>query len=239
MSGTSTPSFRLSSTTMRVLPPSRQKAFSCSSAQMRELERKENKTYRLAAASECQYEQSCASVFASLRIADYRSGAVIDLGLFCGCGNDHGSRLRGLVSTKLAHETFYGLIAATEPALRHQVLPDRHGTATLAQTQLDHLTKRFAQTDGLNGPGRFMFLVAQLHAKPGGHRILVGRFCSSCFCFSLRGKVFGVAVGVGVDRVGRFCRVDPVVTPFSLAGFAGGRRPQPPGGRTPIPAAFR
>jgi len=30
---------------------------------------------------------------------------------------------------------------------------------------------------------------------------------------------------------------DPVVT--SLAGFAGGRRPQPRGGRTPIPAAFR
>src|SRR5450755_4247587 len=32
---------------------------------------------------------------------------------------------------------------------------------------------------------------------------------------------------------------NPVVTAFSLAGFAGGRRPHAPGGRTPIPAAFR
>src|SRR6516165_263708 len=38
--GTSTPSLRLSRTTTRVLPPSRRKAFSWSSAQMRELERK-------------------------------------------------------------------------------------------------------------------------------------------------------------------------------------------------------
>src|SRR5713226_8160713 len=41
-------------------------------------------TYRLAAASECQHEQSCASVFAGLRIADHGPGAVIDLGLFTG-----------------------------------------------------------------------------------------------------------------------------------------------------------
>src|ERR1035437_1115468 len=40
MSGTSTPSRRLSSTTMRVAPPSRRKARSCNSAQMRELQRK-------------------------------------------------------------------------------------------------------------------------------------------------------------------------------------------------------
>ena len=40
MSGTSTPSRRLSSTTMRVAPPSRRKARSCSSAKIRELERK-------------------------------------------------------------------------------------------------------------------------------------------------------------------------------------------------------
>src|SRR5271156_4882936 len=37
---TSTPSRRLSSTTMRGAPPSRRKAHSCNSAQMRELERK-------------------------------------------------------------------------------------------------------------------------------------------------------------------------------------------------------
>ena len=98
-----------------------------------------------------------ASVFAGLRIADHGPGAVIDLGLFSGCGNDHGSRLRGLVSAKLAHEAFDGLIAAVEPALGHQVLPDRHGIATLAQAEFDRITKRFAQTDGRNGLGGFLF----------------------------------------------------------------------------------
>jgi len=77
----------------------------------------------------------------------------------------------------LAHEAFDGLIAAVEPALGHQILPNPGGIATLAQTQFDRLTKRFAQTGGRNGLGRFMPSVAQLHAKPGGHRILFGRFC--------------------------------------------------------------
>src|SRR6202022_1696488 len=89
-------------------------------------------TYRLAAASERQHEQSCASVFAGLRIADHGPGAVIDLGLFSGCGNDYGSRLRGLVSAKLAHEAFDGLIAAVEPPLGNEVLPDPPGIATRA-----------------------------------------------------------------------------------------------------------
>src|ERR1700686_1064602 len=55
------------------------------------------------------------------------------------------------------------------------------------------------------------------------------------FAFSLleRFSVLGLIVGVG------FAASDPVVTSFSLAGFAGGRRPHAPGGRTPIPAAFR
>jgi hypothetical protein len=44
---------------------------------------------------------------------------------------------------------------------------------------------------------------------------------------------------LGLTVLAGFAASDPVVTPFSLAGFAGGRRPQAPGGRTPIPAAFR
>jgi hypothetical protein len=36
-----------------------------------------------------------------------------------------------------------------------------------------------------------------------------------------------------------FVAPDPVVTSLALAGFAGGHRPHAPGGRTPIPAAFR
>jgi len=46
-------------------------------------------------------------------------------------------------------------------------------------------------------------------------------------------------LGLGLTVLAGFAASDPVVTPFSLAGFAGGRRPQAPGGRTPIPAAFR
>src|SRR5580692_7120252 len=36
-----------------------------------------------------------------------------------------------------------------------------------------------------------------------------------------------------------FAASEPVVTPVSLAAFAGARRPHSSGGRTPIPAAFR
>jgi hypothetical protein len=74
------------------------------------------------------------------------------LALFSGCGNDHGSWLRGLVCARLAHEGFDGLIAAVEPALGHKVLPNPGCIATLAQTQFDGLAKRFAQTgDGTGG----------------------------------------------------------------------------------------
>jgi hypothetical protein len=47
------------------------------------------------------------------------------------------------------------------------------------------------------------------------------------------GLGLGLIVGVG------FAASDPVVTSFSLAGFAGGRRPHAPGGRTPIPGRFQ
>jgi hypothetical protein len=80
-----------------------------------------------------------------------------------------------------------GLIAAAEPTLRHQVLPDRQGIALAAQTQFDRLTERFAETGGPSRLPFFRFRGAQLHAKPGGHLILIGRFCGLCFCFSLLG----------------------------------------------------
>src|SRR5580693_3494358 len=147
MSGTSTPSFKLSSNDAGTAAESTE----CFLVQLGPDARagaEGEQTYRLAAASERQHEQSCASVFAGLRIADHGAGAVIDLGLFSGCGNDHGSRLRGLVSAKLAHEAFDGLIAAVEPTRRHQVLPNPDGIATLAQTQFDRLAERFAQTGG-------------------------------------------------------------------------------------------
>jgi hypothetical protein len=53
------------------------------------------------------------------------------------------------------------------------------------------------------------------------------------FRFLLFGVAVGLIVGIG------FIASVPVVTPSSLAGFARGRRPHAPGGRTAIPAAFR
>ncbi len=75
--------------------------------------------YGLAAVPERQHEQSRASVFARLRIADHRAGAVIDLGFFTRGGNNHRARLQWPVSAKLANEAFDGLIATAKPTLGH------------------------------------------------------------------------------------------------------------------------
>ena len=77
--------------------------------------------------------------------------------IFSGCGNDHSVRLQGLVSAKLAHEALYGFIAATESALGHQVLPNPDGIATLAQTEFNRISERFAQAGGRDGLGRLLF----------------------------------------------------------------------------------
>ena len=154
--------------------------------------------YRLAAVAERQHEQSCASIFAGLRIADHRAGAVIDLGFFSGRGDDHRARLRCLVSAELANEALDGLIAAAEPTLGHQVLPDRHGIATLAQTQFDRLTERFAETGGREracGGFSFSSRSTPRQTRWSPHWPVL-QFLLLLF---LRWKVgFGVAVGVGV-----------------------------------------
>src|SRR5260370_32780222 len=66
-------------------------------------------------------------------------------------------------------------------------------------------------------------------------------FAVLAFAFPLGERFSGLGLGLGLGlTVGvGFVASDPVVTSFSLAGFAGGRRPHAPGGRTPIPAAFR
>src|SRR5580704_324820 len=50
------------------------------------------------------------------------------------------------------------------------------------------------------------------------------------FAFSFVERFSGL--GLGLTVLAGFAASDPVVTPFSLAGFAGGRRPHAPGGRT-------
>jgi hypothetical protein len=62
---------------------------------------------------------------------------------------------------------------------------------------------------------------------------LAGFEVAFAFPFEERFSGLGLTMSVG------FAPSDPVVTSFSLAGFAGGRRPHAPGGRTAIPAAFK
>src|ERR1700747_72024 len=120
MSGTSTPSRRLSRTTMRVAPPSRRKARSCSSAQIRELERKVSRRTDL----RLHHEQPGAPILAALWIAHHGAGAVINLRLLAGRGDDHNAGFGGLRSTPLAHEALHALVAAGKVVLGNQVLPD-------------------------------------------------------------------------------------------------------------------
>src|SRR5260370_28862814 len=60
-------------------------------------------------------------------------------------------------------------------------------------------------------------------------------FALFAFAFPLVERFSGL--GLGLTVLATWPASDPVVT--WLAGFAGARRPHAPGGRTPIPAAFR
>ena len=122
---------------MRVAPPSRRKALSCSSAQMRELERKTSSRTDFAAVAQRQHEQPGAAVLAAFGIAHHGAGAVINLGLLAGRGDDHRAGFGGLVAAQLAHEALDALIAAGETVLGHQILPDGHGIAAAAEPQFD------------------------------------------------------------------------------------------------------
>jgi hypothetical protein len=100
--------------------------------------------------------------------------------------------------------------------------------------------------------GGFGQIIEQLVGFAIEHTIalLNGGLSNGLSQMTFPGAVAGLAVafpfverfsglGLGLTVIAGFAASDPVVTPFSLAGFAGGRRPQAPGGRTPIPAAFR
>ena len=144
MSGVSTPSRRLSSTTTRVAPPSRRNAFSCSSAQIRELERNTSRRTDFAAVAQRQHEQPRAPVLAGLRVAHHRAVAVIDLRFFAGRGLDHHASFRRWRSAQLADEALDAVVAAGEAVVVHQVLPDGHGVAAARQRQLDDFAVRLA-----------------------------------------------------------------------------------------------
>src|SRR6266496_2090060 len=126
MSGTSTPSRRLSSTTMRVAPPSRRKARSCNSAQMRELERKVSRRTDLRLQPSVITNSRVRRYFRLSGSRDHRTSAIIDLRLLAGGGDDDDARFGGLEAAPLAHEALHALVAAGEAELGNQVLPDRH-----------------------------------------------------------------------------------------------------------------
>jgi len=81
-----------------------------------------------------------------------------------------------LGSAPLAHEALHALVAAGEAMLGNQVLPDGLRIPASADPLLDGFPVRFAETGGRKALGTLPFRAAQLHAKPGDHLILIGRF---------------------------------------------------------------
>src|SRR5947208_16902835 len=162
--------------------------------------------YRFATIAQRKHEQAGASILTAWRFAHHRPAAVIDLTLFSWSGEDHRPRLWYLGSAQLVREAPNALIATLESVVGDQILPNCHGIAISTQTQLDDFPVGFTGARRAHAFRVFGLLAAQPYAKVGDHRY--GRFCS-CFCFSLRSRVFGVGDGVDVEgtekpRNGRF-----------------------------------
>src|SRR5215472_16295251 len=102
--------------------------------------------YGLAAITERQNKQPCPAILAGLRIAHHRTTAVIDLRLFCWCGEDDARCFRTLWSAKLPDKALHRLIATAKAVVRHQVLPNRFGIAALSEALFDQLAVLFADT---------------------------------------------------------------------------------------------
>src|SRR5882672_3914667 len=144
MSGTSTPSRRLSSTTMRVAPPQSTKGSFVQLGPDARTGAEREQTNRLAAATQRHHEQPGATVLAILGIAHHRSGAVIDLRLLASRGDDHDASFGSLRSAPLAHEALHALVAVGEAVLADQVLPDGPRIAAAADPQVDGFPVRLA-----------------------------------------------------------------------------------------------
>src|ERR1700722_11065348 len=151
-------------------PPSRRKAFSWSSAQMRARTPRQQ-TNAFAAVSQGQHEQPGPPVLARLRVAHHGATAVVDLRFFPWLGQDDRRWLGELGTTKPAYETFYGLVVAGITVDRYQVLPDGLGISSAAQFLLDEVPVGFAGTDPACGGAWYLRKRAY---KVGGH--FIGRF---------------------------------------------------------------
>ena len=137
MSGVSTPSRRLSSTTTRVHAAQPAKGLLVQLGPDLRAGSEHQQAHRLAAVAERQHEQPRAAVLAAVRVAHHRAVAVIDLRLLAGRGLDHRAGFRRLAAAQLAHEALDALIAAGEAVVVDQVLPDRHGVAAAGEPQFD------------------------------------------------------------------------------------------------------
>src|SRR5882762_5814814 len=92
----------------------------------------------------------------------------------------------------------------------------------------------------VDGAGLGLFCSESLNSTPNPvvtSSPLAGFAFAFASAFILLGRFSVLVLVLGLTVLAGFAASDPVVT--SLAGFAGARRPHAPGGRTPIPAAFR
>ena len=127
------------------------------------------------------------------------------------------------VPAQLADEAFDAGVAAGEAVVVHQVLLDGFGVAALAERQFDEV----ASTARRRSPWRS----GQARQGRGTPRWPVLNPAATI----LRRRWWrrsAVAVADGANSA-------PESGDTSLAGFAGGGAPQPPGGRTATPAAFK
>src|ERR1700751_1622146 len=124
------------------------------------------------------------------------------------------------------------MAVASRPRLRPNSMASRNGSQALA----DGIRLGFSTSGPVDSPPNPVVTSSAL----------AGFEVDFAFPFDESGVGVGWGVGLGLGlelRLGLivsvgFAASDPVVTSFSLAGFAGGRRPHAPGGRTAIPAAF-
>src|ERR1019366_5516697 len=186
-------------------------------------------TNRLAAAAQRHHEQPGAPVLAALGIAHHGTGTVINLRLLAGRGDDDDASFRGLGSAPLAHEALHALVAAGEAVLGDQVLPD--GPRALRPRLIPNSMASRYGSQALE-PGAT--------AESGITSFSLAGF-EVALAVPLLERFSGLGLGLGFRASGTtgivgFAAPESVIT--SLAGFDS-HRPQPLGGRTAIPAAFK
>jgi hypothetical protein len=111
---------------------------------MRELERKvsDEPTCGCSPASARTGGRAGAPMFAALGIEHHGTGAVVDLRLLAGRGDDHHASFGRLRSTPFAHKALHALVAAGEIVLGSQVLPDRPRIAAAAEPPKSKFARR-------------------------------------------------------------------------------------------------